>query len=53
MRMEGYDWDAKLIKRFEVVVRAKNRAPLVPQTNARRTVPARNESRRGARLSGD
>src|SRR6476659_9634205 len=34
-------------------VRAKNRAPLVPQTNARRTVRARDESCRGARLSGD
>jgi len=53
MRMEGYDWDAKLIKRFEVVFRAKNRGPLVPETNARRTVPGGDESRRGARLSGD
>src|SRR6267154_6458362 len=53
MRMEGYDWNAQLLKRFEVVSAQKNRGTLVPETNARRTAPTGDEPRPRARLSGN
>ena len=53
MRMEGYDWNGQLAKRFEVVSAQKIEGRWFLETDADRRIPARHEQSEGADLSRD